>query len=230
MKLLSFMIIFCLLWGVTSAMSAPIQLEKADVHSTDMASIEQGGKFFARNCMICHSLKYVQYNPLAKKLGITLDKMPLKDQNWWLGVVPPDLSVVAQSRGADWLVTYLHSFYQDNSRPLGSNNLLVNNTAMANPFVHLQGEQELIVDRQKLFTHGHDKKPRWFNVIKRTKAGSVTPAEFDQTVNDLVNFLVYVSDPHAAERKRLGWWVLGFLGIFLVLAYLLKREYWKDIR
>lgn len=103
----------------------PIALEKVKINSQDSSSLLRGAKFFAQNCMVCHTMKYLEHNALAKKAGVTLDKMPLKQKDWWLGAVPPDLTLIAAQRGADWLYTYFHSFYKDPSRPTGYNNLLL---------------------------------------------------------------------------------------------------------
>jgi len=221
---------FCLISFTGFAVgNDPILLEKAPINIHDKASIKRGAKFFATQCMVCHTIKYMAHNKLAEEVGITLDKMPTKDQDWWLEIVPPDLSLSARARGADWLYTYLHSFYKDPTRPLGSNNLLVNNSNMANPFVGMQGEQVLIVNKKKLMNHQLGKKPHYYNVLERVKPGSLSQEEFDRTIGDLVNFLVYAGDPEKIERVRLGWWVLGFLIIIIILAYFLKKEFWKDV-
>ena len=100
-------------------------LDHVHVDINNKASVERGAKFFANNCMVCHTMRYLTANKIAKQAGITLDKMPLKDQQWWLGIAPPDLTLAARQRGADWLYTYMHSFYKDDARPTGYNNLLV---------------------------------------------------------------------------------------------------------
>lgn len=206
-----------------------IKLQHVRPNINDKASIERGARFFATRCMMCHAMKYLQHDPVAKKAGILLEKMPTKDQEWWFGMAPPDLSLVAQSRGSNWIYTFLHSFYQDASRQLGSSNLLIEQISMPNPFQSLQGPQVLALNKAKLLAGEFKKKPRWFNALRLEKQGSMTPAEFDQTTMDLVNFFYYAADPHKAARERLGWWVLGFLVILAILLYLLKREYWKDL-
>ncbi len=212
------------------AISSPVKLEKANVNVHDKASLERGGKFFASNCLSCHALQYTRYDKLVQSVGITYDKMPLKDQDWWFGVAPPDLSLISRQRGADWLYTYLHAFYADPSRELGSNNLLVPKSAMPNPFMGLQGKQVLTVDAKKLYTNRDWRKQHYFNVLKLEKQGSMSAEQFDKATNDLVNFLVYVGEPARVAREKWGWWVLGFLFIFLILAYFLKKEFWRDIK
>lgn len=208
-----------------------IELEKANVNSGDLASIKRGADFYAKNCLTCHSLKYMRYNKIAQDAGITYDKMPTKDQEWWFGVAPPDLSLITRAKGPDWVYTYLLSFYQDTSTTLGTNNLLLPNVSMPNPFLGLQGEQRLIqVSREKLLTHGFNQNdPNYYNVLELVKQGTMTPADFDKSINDLVNFLAYTAEPMQNQRKHIGFWVIGFLIIFAILAYLLKKEFWRDV-
>lgn len=207
----------------------PIELEKVKINTHDIASVLRGAKFFAQHCMVCHTMKYLQHNKLAKEAGITLDKMPLKEQDWIYGIVPPDLTLIAKLRSPDWLYTYFHSFYKDASRPTGYNNLLMPNVNMMNVFAPLQGQQALVESKQTIYGHMGLRKPHYYTVLKLVKAGSMTPEQFNQTMTDLVNFLVYASDPHKAARESLGYWVMGFLLIFLVVAYLLKKAYWKQL-
>jgi ubiquinol-cytochrome c reductase cytochrome c1 subunit len=214
---------------IRQGFAATIILEKAPIDTHDKASIERGAKFFAGNCMMCHSLKFLKRDPFAKAAGIDYQKMPIQAQQWWANRPPPDLSLEAQARGADWIYTYLHSFYQDPSVPSGNNNLLVEHTNMPNPFTGLQGVQSLVIDKKTL-TEEDGKKLRWFDAVELVQAGSMTPEEFDNTIADVVNFLVHVSDPMRIQRERLGWWVLGFLVIFLILVFLLKISYWKELK
>ncbi len=207
----------------------PIKLEKVHVNTHDEASLMRGAKFFAKNCMVCHSMKYLEHNKLAKKVGITLDKMPLKNKEWWLGIVPPDLTLIANQKGPAWLYTYFHAFYKDPSRPTGYNNLLVENVNMLNVFASLQGEQKLIPELGRMHGHFDGEVPHYYTILKLVKSGAMTPAEFNQTTTDLVNFLVYAAEPAKIEREKLGGWVLLYLAIISVLAYFLKKSYWKDV-
>jgi ubiquinol-cytochrome c reductase cytochrome c1 subunit len=218
-------------WIITAFAATPIHLSPAPITPNDTASIKRGAVFFAGHCMVCHSLKYLQDDRIANGAGITAQTMPGPARQLALTIPPPDLSLIARIRGVNWLYTYLHSFYQDPTNTLGSNNVLVNNVNMPNPFFGLQGVQVLTVDKKELFDNGGiSPKPYWFNVLKLEKQGSMTPEEFDTTVADVVTFLDYASDPQRVHRERLGRWVLGFLLIFALLAYLLKREYWKKIK
>lgn len=212
-----------------AADDAPIRLMHPKVNVRDRASVLRGAKFYAQNCMVCHSMRYFQHNKIASEAGITLDKMPLNNKNWWLGIVPPDLTLVARVRGPAWLYTYFHSFYKDADRPTGYNNLLVKNTVMANIFVAYQGEQNLV--KAPLSHRGFGiGKPHYFNRLELVKQGTMTPEQFDEAMTDLVNFLVYASDPKQVFRHKLGVWVLLFLVILAVLAYFLKKLYWKDVK
>lgn len=210
--------------------SFPIKLEPVKTNLKNQESLERGAKFFATHCMACHSMRYLSHNTIAKKAGITLDKMPLKDQEWWFGSAPPDLSLTGRVHSARWLYTYLYSFYQDPSRQLGSNNLLIRNSNMPNPFVGLQGQQVLIVDAKTLYNGTHGKTPHYFNVLKLEHSGSLTSEQFHESITDLVNFLVYAAEPVKLDRISLGFWVIGFLIILLILSYLLYKEFWKDIK
>lgn len=210
----------------------PIKLEHATINVQDKASLLRGAKFFASNCMSCHTMKYMQYNPLAKKAGITLDKMPLKIKEWWLGIVPPDLTLIVSQKGADWVYTYLHSFYKDSSRPTGYNNLLQKDVNMTNILAPYQGQQALTEFGQEWLSAKHSffsRKPPYYRVLVRVKSGSMSQEDFDATMTDLVNFLAYASEPKRVEREHIGFWVLLFLAILFVFAYFLKKSYWKSL-
>jgi len=205
-----------------------IRLDKANINLHDKKSIERGGKFFATTCMVCHTLIYMRYDSLAKKVGVVYEKMPVNVTKWPLDVKPPDLSLEVNRRGADWVYTYLHSFYLDPTRPTGTNNLLFHNTAMTNVLAPFQGLQSKIPDSDlgELIYH----KPNWFNLLKQTSSGSMSPEEFDATIRDVVTFLAYASAPYQLQQEALGKWVLVFLFILFILAYFLKRSYWQDLK
>lgn len=201
-------------------------LAKANVNIYDIESIKRGAKFFANTCMSCHTLKYLRYDKLANEAGITLDKMPLNVKTWPYGVTPPDLSLEADVRGPDWIYTYLHSFYQDSARPTGANNLVLPNTAMPDIVAPYQGTQEFVKDATPDLWH----QVQWYDMVELVKKGNMSPEEFDATISDLVNFLSYAAQPYRAEQETLGYWVLGFLAVLFVLMYMLKKEYWKDVK
>jgi len=203
-----------------------LQLATAPINRNDIDSIKRGAKFFATNCMSCHTLIYLRNDPIAKEAGITLDKMPINVKTWPYDVTPPDLTLEANVRGVNWIYTYLHSFYLDSKRPTGVNNLLLPNLAMANILAPYQGEQ-VLVEKPIADIMGHYE---WYDLVKLTKQGTMTPDDFDAAMADVVNFLAYAAEPYQAEQHRIGWWVLGFLCVMFVLMYMLKKEYWKDVK
>jgi ubiquinol-cytochrome c reductase cytochrome c1 subunit len=203
-------------------------LAKAPINQSDMESIKRGAKFFATNCMSCHTMVYMRYNKLAQEAGVTYEKMPVNVKTWPNGITPPDLSLEASIRGVDWIYTYLHSFYLDPSRPTGVNNLLVHNTGMSNIIGPYQGDQVLVENPAQNADYRH--QVEWYDLVKLTRQGTMSPEQFDATITDLVNFLAYAAEPYRNEQRTIGFWVLGFLVIMFVLAYLLKQEYWKDVK
>jgi ubiquinol-cytochrome c reductase cytochrome c1 subunit len=208
------------------------------------------------HCAGCHSLQYVRYKDMAKdigivdKKGIVLEKLvnsnlnftsdkatdpilvatPKKESMKWFGVAPPDLSLAARVRGTDWLYTYLRSFYIDPKRPWGVNNVVFPDVGMPHILLTLQGTQVPVYKTETL--HDDEGKPYEKQIISHLELktpGTLTKDEYDKAMTDLVNFLDYVGEPHKLERQRLGVWVLLFLVVFTLFAYLLKREYWKDV-
>jgi ubiquinol-cytochrome c reductase cytochrome c1 subunit len=198
----------------------------------DNASLQRGAKLFVNYCLNCHSAAYMRYNRLGDiglsddqiraNLLFTADKVgepmkgPLdaKAAKQWFGVAPPDLSVVSRSRGADWLYTYLRTFYRDPKTATGWNNAVFVNVGMPHALWTLQGERAF--DREKR---------EWRELSK----GTLSQVEYDMAVRDLVNFLAYVGEPAANDRKTIGIVVLFVLGILFIFTYLLKKEYWKDL-
>lgn len=215
-----------------------VALDRASVNITDNASLKRGAESFVNYCLTCHGASFMRYNrhgdigysneEILNKLIYTDQKvgdlmetaMRKKEGEEWFGVVPPDLSVIARSRGADWLYTYLRTFYRDDSTVTGWNNLVFDHAAMPHVLYQLQGEQKLIV---KTSDKGEQKS------LSLDKPGQLSAAEYDKFVGDLVNYLVYLGEPHANTRKSIGLMVMIFLFGMLILAYALKREYWKDI-
>jgi len=156
--------------------------------------------------------------------------MPKEDAKNWFGVAPPDLSVIARVRGADWLYTYLTSFYQDDSRPWGTNNLVYKDTAMPNVLLLLQGVQVPIKHQEQIVQDGVVKTYEVIDHLKLVHEGSMHHTEFNAVARDIVNFLVYVGEPIRLHRESLGIWVLAFLGLLFIVLYLLKKEYWKSVK
>lgn len=227
--LLAIVLVMCSsqIWAEEIAFEG-LTLAEAPINRSDIESIKRGAKFFATNCMSCHTMIYLRYDTIAKDAGITLDKMPINVKTWPYGVTPPDLSLETSTRGVNWIYTYLHSFYQDASRPTGVNNLLLPNTAMPAILAPYQGDQVLVEHKPEAGILYKD--TNWYNYLKLVRQGSMTPEQFDATVTDLVNFLAYAAEPYHEQQRTIGWWVLGFLVILFVMMYMLKREYWKDVK
>jgi len=210
-----------------------IHLEKANIDLSDQPSLQRGAKTFINYCLNCHSAKYMRYNKLldiglskkdikenllftGKKIGDPMEiSMPVKESKKWFGATPPDLSVVARSRGSDWIYSYMKGFYRDSSREIGWNNIVYVNSAMPHILWELQGEQQL------------DKISGELNLIK---AGKLNQKEYDSVITDLTNFITYMSEPDQLKRKKMGFYVVGFLLLLLVLTIKLKKEFWKDIK
>ena len=217
-------------------------LDAAPIDSQDTVSIQHGAQVFVNYCMGCHSANAMRYNRL-QDLGLTeqqikenlmfgTDKLgaPMSiamrsgDAKAWFGVPPPDLSVVARSRGADWLYTYLRSFYRDANTATGWNNVVFPNVGMPHVLWQLQGIQDIKM-RPAAGEHGaHEVR-----TLAIASPGQLSERAYDKLVADLVNYLVYMGEPARETRIRIGYAVLIFLGVLFVPVYLLKKEYWKDL-
>jgi ubiquinol-cytochrome c reductase cytochrome c1 subunit len=217
-------------WGAETG----YRLDDSPHEPTDLVSLQAGAKLYVNYCLGCHGAQYMRYNRLTE-LGLTEDqikenllftaekvgeamKIPLdaKVAKQWFGVAPPDLSVVARSRGADWLYTYLRAFYRDPKTVTGWNNAVFENVAMPHALWMLQGER------------GYDREKHAFTEISK---GTLSQVQYDMAVRDLVNFLAYVGEPAAVRRKAIGIVVLFvLLGVLFPLTYWLKKEFWKDVK
>ncbi len=220
------------------AAGAALHLDKAPDVQGDQAALQNGAKVFVNYCLNCHGLSFVRYNRLTQ-LGLTEQQIrdnlmftaekigePMRvaarpaEQKQWFGVMPPDLTLVARARaseagsGADWLYTYLRSFYRDEQRPTGWNNTLFANVGMPHILWELQGQQVLNHESHKL---------------ELAVPGQISPAEYDKQIGDLVGFLVWAAEPGAGFRKQVGYGVLLFLIVLFGVSYALKKEYWKDV-
>ena len=222
-------------------------LEKANNDISNTASLQRGARNFVNYCMGCHSARYVRYNRLGADLGLSDEQvienlmftgerpsdtmrvaMPADAAKRWFGTTPPDLSLMARARGADYLYAFLKSFYVDPSRPTGVNNMVLPGTAMPHVLWKLQGYQKAVYDGES--DAAHATVHRKFNGFELVEKGTLTPQEYDQFVRDTVNFLDYIGEPMQLQRRNLGLRVLGFLLVFFLFAYFLKKEYWKDVK
>ncbi len=248
--------LFCLFSTAWAASDAGIKLQKPYIDVGNQAALQRGAKYYMQYCVSCHSLKYMRYQQLAQGLGLInkegqLDSgflqeyltftgakivdpirnaMSKSDADQWFGMAPPDLSLIARERGVDWLYTYLLSFYADPNRLIGTNNLLFPDVAMPNVLEGLQGVQVPVYKRKKVAIDGQKQKINEIDHLKLLKKGTLTPKQFDQVVQDLVNFLSYVGEPKQLTRIRIGVWVIAFLLIFIIVAYLLKVDIWRGIK
>ncbi|CAD5106822.1 cytochrome c1 [Zestomonas carbonaria] len=233
-------------------------LDKVDIDLADKAALQDGARTFVNYCMGCHAAKFQRYERVANDLGIPEeimmenlvftgakigDHMNIGMQpdhaKAWFGATPPDLTLVARVRGTDWLYTYLRTFYEDPSRPLGANNKVFPNVGMPNVLVGLQGRQyigckqvQVVEDGKKQFdplTGTPITHEACDQLTIEPNTGTQTEEQFDETVKNLVTFLAYSANPVKLESQRIGTYVLLYLAFFFVFAYLLKREYWKDV-
>ncbi len=220
----------------------------ADTDSGSTSSLQRGARNFVNYCLGCHSLQYVRYSQIAQDLSLTeeqvkanlmftgervhdyvLSSMPTADAERWFGRAPPDLSLMARARGRDYLYQFLKTFYVDESKPTGVNNLALENAAMPHVLAELQGLQKAVFVLEKHDEAGQEKMLRRFDHFEPVTPGRLNEAEYDAFVKDLVNFLDYVSEPVRSKRERLGIWVILFLMVFTGFAWALKKEIWKDV-
>jgi len=237
---------------VANAMAAGggFPIEKAPNLTNDLTALQNGAKIFVNHCLSCHSASFVRYNRMTElgltekqikeNLMFTTDKVgdlmvsainPQQAKQWF-GANPPDLTLVARSRsghgytGADYLYTLLRSYYRDETKPTGWNNLAFPNIGMPHPLWEMQGERKPVLETVE--SHGHE-----VHVLRgweETKPGKMSQAEYDRNVADLVAFMQWLAEPAQNQRVRLGVWVLIFLGLFTVVAWRLNAAYWKDVK
>jgi ubiquinol-cytochrome c reductase cytochrome c1 subunit len=236
-------LIFAIIWSVLSfsglavAADSGYSLTKANIDGTNAESLQRGAKIFADRCLSCHAATFMRYNRLAdigltqgqiKQYFIADDSVKVGDTmksaidavtaKQMFGVMPPDLSVVSRSRGADWLYTYFISFYKDDATTTGWNNLIFPNVAMPNVFSQEQGTLRAV--------YANDKSSL---SLERETQGTLSARAFDDSMLDLTNFLVFMGEPAAEKRKQIGSLVIIFLIIFAFMAWAVKREFWKDV-
>lgn len=217
------------------------KLDPVNIDLSDKASLQNGARIFVNYCLSCHSASYMRYNRMGHDLGISdelvkenllfaADKvgdlmkavMPPDDAKLWFGVAPPDLSLIARARKPAWVYTYLRSFYRDPKSPSGWNNVVFPHVAMPHVLYEWQGDQRAIFKKD---AHGVEV----FEGFELERPGSMSAKDYDDAMRDLANFLVYLGEPAKLVRYQIGLYVLIFLAVFLVFAYLLKKEYWKDV-
>jgi ubiquinol-cytochrome c reductase cytochrome c1 subunit len=236
--------------GTAFAAGAGFPLDKAPQRTNDMAALQNGAKLFVNHCLSCHSASFMRFNRLrdiglndkqiAENLAFTTDKIgdtmkasiDPKQAKAWFGVNPPDLTLIARSRssgagsGADYVYTLLRTYYRDDTKPTGWNNLVFPNIGMPHPLWELQGERTPVYEKHD--SHGHEVLVHkgW----EAAKAGTMSQAQYDQNVGDLVAYLQWMAEPAQNSRVRIGVWVLLFLAAFTVVAWRMNAAFWKDIK
>lgn len=254
MKLLKKLIaVVALVPALALANEGGFPLDHAPDRTKDLAALQNGAKLFVNYCLNCHSASAMRYNRL-RDIGLTEDQirnnllftsdkvgdlmkvaMPAKDAKEWFGAVPPDLSVIARAKasgagsGGDWLYTYLRTFYKDDTRPTGWNNLVFPNVGMPHVLWELQGVHAAKFEEEK-DPHEEGRTIHKFAGFEQVKPGKMSAIEYDNAVADLVAYLEWMGEPAQNTRKRLGVWVLLFLGVFMVLTWRLSASYWKDVK
>ena len=219
--------------GQIHAASGGIHLEPVEIDLSDKASLQRGAKTFVNYCLSCHSASFMRYNRMAEDIGLTDAQvkenlmfasekvgdtmtiaMRAEDAKKWFGVIPPDLSVISRARGADWLNTYLRTFYLDDTKAMGTNNLAFKDVGMPHVMWQQQGYLAADADTQHL---------------SQATEGDLSNPQYNAMIADLVNFLAYIGEPSKIQRLELGKWVLLYLFIFFLVAYPMKKAFWKDI-
>jgi ubiquinol-cytochrome c reductase cytochrome c1 subunit len=228
----------------TAAAQHEAELDAAENNVANTASLQRGAKYFVNYCLGCHSAQYVRYNRLAEDLQLSeqqltdnlmftgeqpfdtmANAMRPEDSERWFGITPPDLSLIARSRGTDYIYTFLRSFHVAPDRPTGVDNIVLPGTAMPHVLWQLQGTQRAVFSTDE--EHGGAEVFEGFETVR---PGELSAEAFNDVVRDIVNFLDYISEPIKRERQQLGIRVIGFLLVFLLIAYMLKKEIWKDVK
>jgi ubiquinol-cytochrome c reductase cytochrome c1 subunit len=221
-----------------------VPLMEANNDLTDKASLQRGAKLFMNYCLGCHQMQYQRYERTFRDIGIPteigqeqlifdgskvgghiLNAMDSDDAAKWFGATPPDLTLVDRVRGSDWIYTYLKSFYKDDSRPFGVNNTVFPMVGMPHVLQELQGLPTAITEQ----VEEHGKTVTKVVGTETDGSGEMSTDEYDQAARDITNFLAYVGEPSRLESESLGIKVIGFLFILFILAFLLKKEYWRDV-
>ncbi len=220
--------------------------DASEIDPDNIASLQRGARNFMNYCSGCHSAKYVRYNTIGKSLGLSEEQlidnlmfnaektfetiqtaMPADDAARWYGTAPPDLSLMARSRGADYVYNFLRGFYVSEDSPTGVNNLVLAGTSMPHVLWELQGYQAANFDHHQ---NEDGSVTTTFKGFEKLTAGSLDADEYDRFVRDTVNFLAYIAEPIRSDRRKLGVWVMMYLIFFFVIAVMLKKQIWKDVK
>ncbi len=246
MKLLSLAAVLLALSSVAFAAGGGKKYEPSGIQPDNIPSLQRGAANFMNYCSGCHSAQYVRYSTIGKHLGISDEllienlmfnaekpfetiqvSMPYEPAARWFGKAPPDLSLTARAKSADYIYAFLRSYYIDPDQPNGVNNTELVMTAMPHVLWELQGFNKANFEEVQ---NEDGSVTEEFKGFEQVVPGKLTPEEYDEFVRDTVNFLAYIAEPVRSERRVIGVWVLIFLTVFLILAYLLKKEIWKDVK
>ncbi len=249
-KLISIVVLALGLVSGAQAAEGGIAWDKAPDRTNDLPALQHGAKLFVNYCLNCHSAAFMRFNRLqdigiseqqikdnllvgTDKVGDTMrSAMDAKEAKEWFGAQPPDLTLIARSRsghggtGADYIYTFLRTFYRDAEKPTGWNNLAFPNVGMPHALWQLQGDREPQFDTVQ--SHGHEVKV--FTGWKQVTPGTMTPLQYDAAVADLVGYLQWMGEPAQNQRIRIGAWVLLFLGVLTVIFWRLNAAFWKDVK
>jgi len=227
------------------AAGGDVELESADIDPGNISSLQRGARNFMNYCSGCHSAQYVRFNTIGKYLELSEEQlvdnlmfnaektfetiqasMPAEDAARWYGTAPPDMSLMARAKGADYIFNFLKGFYLDADSPTGVDNSVLAGTSMPHVLWQLQGYQRAVIEEHTVDGVASHKIVGFEHVT----TGSLDPEDYDDFVRDTVNFLAYISEPIRSERRKLGVWVLMYLIVFWVIAVMLKKQIWKDVK
>ena len=251
LRALGKLVVLAVILATTQAhASSGATLEKADIDPGNIASLQRGTANFMNYCSGCHSARYVRFNTIGKYLGLSEEElvdnlmfnaektfdtiqasMPASDAARWYGTAPPDMSLMARAKGADYIYNFLKGFYLDPESPTGVDNTVLAGTSMPHVLWELQGYQKaLFAEHVETNSDGSTTTTQEFEKFELVSTGKLDVEEYESFVRDTVNFLAYIAEPIRAERRKLGTWVLIYLLVFLIIARMLKKQIWKDVK
>ena len=236
----------CLFASQAMAAGGSVHLEPAEIDPDNVSSLQRGARNFMNYCSGCHSARYVRFNTIGKSLDLSEEQlvdnlmfnaentfetikssMPPADAARWYGTAPPDMSLMARAKGADYVYNFLKGFYVSPESPTGVDNLVLAGTSMPHVLWELQGFQAAHFEH-----HSNDDGSvmTTFEGFEQLSPGSMDAEDYDEFVRDTVNFLVYIAEPIRSDRRKLGVWVMMFLIFFFILSVQLKKQIWKDVK
>ena len=244
-----FALLVLFLSASTLAAGGGADLDESGIDPGNINSLQRGARNYMNYCSGCHSAKYVRFNTIGKDLGLTEQEMidnlmfnaektfetinvSMREQDAarWFGTAPPDLSLMARSKGSDYIYTFLRSFHVDPDSPTGVDNKVLAGTSMPHVLWELQGFQKAVYSKHTETVNGEEVTTTHFDGFEPVSAGSMDAEDFDAFVRDTTNFLAYIAEPIRSDRRKLGVWVLMFLTFFLIIARMLKKQIWKDVK